>query len=155
MVLSSLPLAAQSGWTSFVSEERAEVDDAVRTLEAWLSSNEARARERYLAIQDLYVAARRERSPLGDYADALEEADVGGPVVPDEVVDARNRITDALAGEAPVPGTRTFMRAREWLTTLADGDRFPTGRFLSLVDDAVRDPDSPSAGESQLPAGPL
>ncbi|MFW5814107.1 MAG: hypothetical protein ACOCWX_01555 [Spirochaetota bacterium] len=155
MLLSSLPLAAQSDWTSFVSEERAEVDDAVRTLEAWLSSSEARARERYLAIQDLYVAARGERSPLDDYADALEEAGVGGRVVPDEVVGARERISAALAAEVPVPGTRTFIRAREWLTALADGDGFPTERFLSLVDDAGRQLDSLSAGESELFAGSL
>ncbi len=155
MLLSSLPLAAQSDWTSFVSEDRAEVDEAVRTLEAWLSSNEASGSERYLAIQDAYVTARRERSPLDDYADALEEAGVGGPVVPDEVVGARERITAALAAEAPVPGTRSFIRAREWLTALADGDGFPTESFLSLVDSAGRQLDSLSAGESELFAGSL
>lgn len=134
MLLVTLPLAAQSEWTSFAGEDRAELEEAIRTLDAWHASSGERVRDRYLEIQDLYAAARRDRSPPAEYADALDEAGIGRPTVPEDVVSARARVEDAFALDTPIPGTRAFARAREWLRSLADGEGYPTGRFLSLVD---------------------
>ena len=133
MLLSSLPLPAQSDWTSFVRDGREQLDEAVRAIDAWRSSRDERVRERYVLIQDLYSTARRERGPVAEYALALEEAGVGEPAVPEEVAAARERIEDAFAAEVPVPGTRTFARARDWLSTLAVSEGFPVERFSSLV----------------------
>ncbi len=130
----SPPLPAQSEWTSFVSDGREQLDEAVRAIDAWRSSRDEGARERYLRIQDLYSTARRERSPVAEYALALEEAGVGESTVPDEVAAARERIEDVFAAEVPIAGTRTFSGARDWLSTLAVSEGFPVERFFSLVD---------------------
>jgi hypothetical protein len=148
-------LSAQSRWTSFLQEGRAELDAAVSLLEEHLAGRGERFAAGYGEIQDLYVTARRERLPVVDYAELLAESVVAGgePAPVDEVAEARALVEGAFTVDVPIPGTSTFAAAQSWLAGLARAEGFPVARFDSLAAEMHEAVASLSGAAASLVAG--
>ncbi len=136
-LLSPAAGAQSSAWTSFLhGEARDELDQAVQLIEAeWTAAPIAR-NALYEAIEERYVLARSENLGLDDYAELLDEIlPEPGAEGDDSSVDVspRRQIARILSEEIPLPGTRSFASARDWLAALARREGFPVGEFDSLL----------------------
>jgi hypothetical protein len=155
------PLTAQTndvGWTSFLQGEvRDEVEAAIDVLEADWAEQPERRREALRELRELYATARDEELSWREYTEALRESelfrrwggvsepglegeagavqdtDAGTPAQPGPVDAARAVVAGAFVEQLPIPGTRSFRGAEEWLSMLARREGFPVDRFADAV----------------------